>query len=606
MYADVAFPLKLQPLTYKIPLNSPVDLKGRIVKAPLAGKSCYGLVVSVTDKPCMADAKKLKEIREIHGHFASENGLSFLKWISEYYLAPFGTALKSSFFEEAAKAVVGSHQRAAGENAKEKNYRTFLFHAPSVSAERAQLNEILNPDVRGAIILAPEIGDIESILPDMKKLFGERLSVLHSKLTKAKRSDAIKKIISGEADIVLGTRSAVLAPLKNVSIIAVLGEHSPSYKGEEGLRYNARDAAVMRGFIEKAHVFLSSPSPSLESIYNSKIGKYALLKTKTSDEKMPEIKLVDMKDNKNKDLSISQTVLNKAKSLIAGKGGFLFLINRKGYSLIGCEDCGHIARCGKCGVPLVFYKSRGIMKCNYCGLEKAVAGGCEECKGVNIKPFGAGIEKIREELQAAFKAEPVQIGEIAGDLTPLTIGTSYAAKKLRNKKFDAAALLNADSLMSQPDFRAHERTFQEILKIPETIKPEGHLYIQTWSPKDKIFRLIRDRDFKGFYEHELSQRKMLEYPPFSKLMLFNISYKKELKKLPDTVGDIAGDANIAGVEILGPVEIQPILKSYPRCLQILLKSKDSRLLHSCARQLLDRLEKIKDAKINVDVDPLKV
>ncbi|MBI5213226.1 MAG: primosomal protein N' [Nitrospirae bacterium] len=627
--------MKLPPLTYKIPANAPYDLRGKIVKAPLMGKSLYGLVVSVIGSP-ERNWKNIREIESVHQRFASESNLSLLKWLSDYYLAPMGTALNSSFFEETIKTG-GSNQQSAvriknkeqkreTENSelslvydciKEKNYRSFLFHPASISQELSILNKIMGeaaPYMHGAIILVPEIGQIERLLPDLKNIFGERLCVLHSRLTAKKRMEAAAQILAGRSDVVLGTRSAVLAPLKNVSFIAVTGEHSNSYKGEEGLRYNARDVAVMRGFIEKSCVLLSSVCPSVESIYNTKIGKYTPLNANRQPEtKRPRIKIVGANRTKGKASTIAGEVLKEAKNTISKKGKFLFLINRKGYSLIRCEDCGHTVQCKKCGIPLVFYKAKNAVKCNYCGLEKNIPESCEECKGFAMKPSGAGTEKIKEEVEELLGTKTLLLEKerslsplpLTPDILPFVVGTTYAAKKLRDEKFDAAALFNIDQTLSQPDFRAYERTFQQTMQIAGTIKPDGSLFLQTWNPKNRILRFIKNYDFHGFYEHELSQRKTIDYPPFSKIVLFNISYKKGINLLDD-IRNMLEAEEIKGLEVLGPVEIPPILKSYPHCIQILLKSKDSRILHSYARQLLNKLEKIKDVKINADVDPLKV
>ncbi len=639
MYADVVFPLKLPPLTYKIPANAPPDLKGKIVKAPLMGKSRYGLVVSVTDSPNIGNGKNIREVESVHQRFASESNLSLLKWLSDYYLAPMGTALNSSFFEETTTAGAGNQTSSALNSQplkpepqtpnselsviynaiKEKNYKSFLFHPASISQELSILNKIMGeaaPYMHGAIILVPEIGQIERLLPDLKNIFGERLCVLHSRLTAKKRMEAAAQILTGRSDVVLGTRSAVLAPLKNVSFIAVTGEHNNSYKGEEGLRYNARDVAVMRGFIEKSCVLLSSACPSVESIYNTEIGKYTPLNANRQPEtKRPRIKIVGANRTKGKASTIAGEVLKEAKNIISKKGKFLFLINRKGYSLIRCEDCGHTVQCKKCGIPLVFYKAKNTVRCRYCGLEKNIPESCEECKGFAMKPSGAGTEKIKEEVEELLGTKTLLLEKerslspsplpLAPDILPFVVGTTYAAKKLRDEKFDAAALFNIDQTLSQPDFRAYERTFQQVMQIAGTIKPDGSLFLQTWNPKNRILRFIKNYDFHGFYEHELSQRKTIDYPPFSKIVLFNISYKKGIN-LSDDIRNMIEAEEIKGLEVLGPVEIPPILKSYPHCIQILMKSRDSRLMHEYARQLLNRLEKLKDVRINVDVDPLKV
>jgi primosomal protein N' (replication factor Y) len=640
MYADVVFPLKLPPLTYKVPEAAPYDLKGRIIKAPLMGKSHYGLVISATNESWLEKKKNIKEIQEIHQHFASESTLSFLRWLSDYHLSPMGVALKSSFFEEVVKTAISpvrkklpnkigvknNEQKIEAEISelspvydciKKKNYKSFLYHARSISHEYSLLIEVLNKSlswIHGAIILVPEIGQIERLAPMLKNIFGERVCIIHSNLTKKKRIDAIARIIAGQSDVILGTRSAILAPLGNVSLIAVLNEHSPSYKGEEGLRYNARNVAVMRGFMEKSCVLLSSVCPSVESIYNAKTGKYNSITPSLyrSIEKHPKIKISDMKNEKT--ATISRDILKEARDITSKGGRFLLLVNRKGYSLIRCEDCGHMVQCKKCNIPLVFYKSKNTVRCHYCGHDDIVPENCEECKGFDIKPLGAGTERIKEELKETLKADAILIEKGYGawnigqdsDITSFVIGTPYATRRLGDEKFDAVALFNIDGLLAQPDFRAYEKAFQEATQLTELVKPEGSLYLQTWNPKNKILRFIKNRDFQGFYEYELSQRKALDYPPFSKIIIFNIFTKRDAEKFLHDAQKIIYNANTNGLELLGPVEIPSSLKSYKHCIQILLKSKDRKLIHNEAENLLKKLEKLKGIKINVDVDPLKI
>lgn len=639
MYVNVAFPFKLSSLTYKAPENAPPDLKGRIVKAPIMTGSHFGLVIDVVDKLEGLDKKNIKEIQAVYQHFATDSYISFLKWLSTYYLVPIGIALKSSFFEQTLTAAKKDldfqwRKRAEGQGVKpaillnsdaslvcdavrEKKYRPFLLNAPSASCESQFIMEILKnaaSDIRSIAVLVPEIRQIERLLPMLREIFEERLCVLHSKLTRKKIIESVNKIMTGESDVILGTRSAILAPTMDLSLIVVASEHSPSYKGEEGLRYNARDVAVMRGFIEKSCVLLSSFCPSVESIYNTRIGKYRpiALSFHCSIEKYPKIKIADMK--KEKSSIISRDILKEAKYIASRGGRVVILVKRKGYSLLRCEDCGHISQCKRCNVPLVFYKDRGIIRCHYCGYEEKASESCKECSGFNIKPFGAGTERIKEELTNALKAEALLIEKGHKSLTvgqdpdtaSFIIGTSYAARKLRDEKFDAVAFLNIDSFLAQPDFRAYERAFQEAIQIAEMVKSEGSLYLQTWNPKNKILRFVKKRDFHAFYDYELSQRKMLDYPPFSRLILFNIFMKRDVEKFLHDIQKIICGTNANGLEILGPVEIPSSMKSFKYCIQILLKSKDRKLTHEKARDLLKKFEGLKGIKINVDVDPLKI
>ena len=640
MFIDVVFPLKLRPLTYKAPADAPADLKGRIVSAPIGGRNSYGIVVKVMDRTLYPE-EDLKYIRGIYPHFTSLTNLSFLKWLSDYYLTHEGVALKSAFFEEAVKIAI-SYQLSAisdpGKTAAEcqsqntdensgpdpvvrairdRTYKTFLFHAQSLSQEVLKLAEILKnaaSDINGAIILVPEIHHLEIISPVLHEIFRERLCILHSKLSKKQRMEAITRIVTGVSDVIAGTRSAILAPIKEVSFIAVLGEHDPSYKGEESPRYNGRDAAVMKGFIEKSCVFLSSTCPSVESFHNVMTGKYTQIAGNLKSEKRPRIKIIAMKRRRKKDLSISDEVLKEAGRLLTKNERTLFLINRKGHSLVKCDDCGHISGCSKCSLPLVFIKTKNVVRCNFCGREAPVPDTCEECRGPHINPFGAGTGRVKEEIEKLLKAEAVIIEKgqdpspplvFAGDAAPFVIGTDYATRRVGTEAFSSAVLVNMDSILSRPDFRTYERAFQEVIQVSQTVRRDGSIFLQVWDSKNSILKFISSYDFEGFYKYELAQRKALDYPPYSKIILFNIYAKDDTGSILQHIGNISG-LQVDGVEVLGPVEIPSYVKAYKHCIQIMLKSRDRKLIQNTARELLLKPEQFKKIKVNVDVDPYKI
>lgn len=696
MFADVVFPLKIRPLTYRVPSCAPPDLIGRIVAAPLMRKTSYGIVIGAHEENYSGVSKGIKELAAIHQHFAAASTTLFLKWLSDYYLTPMGIALKSSFFEETLAAMFEKgtgrkRGRAEGANAndttnnsipfappstidapqhhldfqrfdehcatvvaaiREECYKAFLLPAPFVFYEYLFLSEIIRAvgnEARGIIILVPEIGHIPRLEALLRPLAGERLSVLHSRLGKRQRGEAISAIINGVSDIVVGTRSAALAPLKKLSFVAVLEEHSPSYKGEEGLRYNGRDVAVMRGFMEHACVVLSSLCPSLESVQNARIGKYTLLKGKerpragepySEEEEIrvpeverPRVKIIDMRRQDKGNLPVSRELLRHAGGLVVAGERVLFLINRKGYSLIRCEECGSIARCKRCNASLVFHKNEKTAKCHYCGYRESVPDQCEQCKSTAIVPFGAGTERVKEEVEKALHAEAVLLEKregsrmkrqrritattvepdalaLAADMTPLVIGTAYA-KRLEytgagDEAFGAAAFLNMDLLLSQPDFRAHEHAMQEVLYIAQMVRSNGFLFMQTFIPKNRMFRYIKNFDLDGFYNYELSQRKLLDYPPFSKLVLFTVRAKENPEIYEAEVARVLGRGDLREVEILGPAAVPSHSRTHRYCFQVLMKSKERKALHAAAQEVLRRLEGIKGIRVMVDVDPLKI
>ncbi|MGO9613539.1 MAG: primosomal protein N' [Dissulfurispiraceae bacterium] len=675
MYVDVVFPFKLSPLTYKIPDKAVTDITGRIVNAPLLGRNRLGVAIEVIEepsKPLVSLQGQYKDIRTIHGvhqRFANEQVLSLMKWLSDYYLTPMGIALKSMFFEENLLALRLSEARSIKlisnslstadkslERREDKSlipsnlfekqlsivcssvttpaYRSTLLHAPSITYEHDFVSEVFRRTrdaLHGAIILVPEIDQVEKLACLLREVVGERLSVLHSKISKQKRIETIKKILEEKSDIVIGTRSSILVPLRKVSFIAVIGEHSSSYKGQEGLRYNARDVAVMRAFIQKSSVLLSSICPSTESIHNSAIGKYVslpqLLYSKpTLSPRQPEelytprpnIKIVDIRKYRPKELALSKEVLKKITDLLSKRERVLFLANSKGYSLIKCEDCGYMMKCKRCQVPLVFYKTVRLMKCHYCGVEDAVPHLCERCGGVTIKPFGTGAERIKEKIKDSLNIEASLVNEKAArllfrrfdtqdsDLTPFVVGTPYAIRKTSPASFGAAVFLNADFLLSRPNFRAYEQGYQDVLQLSQIVKPEGTIFLQTYNPENIILRFIKNYDFGRFYEYELSQRKSLHYPPFSKIILFNIYWKRQPEGFLLNLQNILRSPDLGDTEILGPVEIPSPLRSFERCMQILLKSRNRRSIHVAAERLLTQLQKIRALKLVVDVDPLKI
>lgn len=612
MFVDVAFPLKLLPLTYKLS-DEMTDFKGRIIQAPFRGRDLYGLILNESSR---LEHKDIKEIKSIHEPFVSMSYLSLIKWLSDYYLNPVGNVLRSLFFEDTVTVLlkckpkdivplevkdksvdVGELTPLLSSILKER-YNTFLFHATSIIQERLLLKDIFNKMgqfISGGIILVPEIDMIEDVASSFDDSLKERVCFFHSKLTKKKRIESLNYILSGQKDIVIGTRSAVLAPLKNLSFIAVLGEQSQSYKAEEGIRYNARDVAVMRGFIERATVLLSSVCPSVESIYNMKIGKYHLLKMRNTSIQRPRVKVIDSRELTKKGLTLSKDILKEARKVNIRGGDFLFLTNKKGYSFLRCEDCGQSVKCRRCKIAMTFYKSSGLIKCHYCGLQEKIPESCDYCKGFKISLFGAGVDKIKEELGKDFELKDMSLFVEAG----------YKKRMLKHLKFDGVAILNVDLAMAMPDFRSRERLFQDFIYISEKINPDGTIFIQSSNPKDKMFRFMKDYDFRGFYDEELLQRKELNYPPFSKIVLLNIFLKtlsdREIHEIEELIHKRKGI-----VEILGPLDAPQKKGTYEGCLQIFFKANNRKQLHKVVTQFLDEIKGFRGLKLRVDVDPVKI
>lgn len=618
-YFDVIFPLNLGPLTYRKPRGHKGPLApGTLVRAEIKKSIKKGIVLGPAIAPPHGQADAFKEISEVMGGpVLSPAMLKLISWMSEYYLAREGVVLKAVFPREYFEGVrprgkapaagagcpappgvldaesVGALERIR-EHSHKRLYRTFLLHCPSTGHE---LSFVLQAAMcmRNLIILCPEHAGTRRLAGLLGEAAGDRLAVLHSGISRGRRAEVVERISSGLADIVLGSRSAVFAPLKEVSLIAVLREEDPSYKEEGGIRYNARDMAVMRGYLEGAPVLLSSICPSAESFHNARTGKYELIEAATRA-KRPKVRLIDMRGARS---SISGRLLQDAKRRLQKKERVMFLINRRGYSMLQCGDCGDVVLCGRCSSPLVFYKADKALRCHRCGLKAAPPRNCPRCSGL-LEPSGAGVERLEEELKAlnplaVDSRRKAALKVLSEADVRLAIGTKLLARRPElGEGFSLAGVLNADAYLYAPDFRSRERAFEDLLYAADRVSPGGELVLQSRNPGAPLFRYIRRFDFRGFYEDELMEREALMYPPYSRMALITIEGVGEGADMPRPVR-----LRQVEVEVLGPVPA--LTKRGRRVWKILLKSPTSKALRPAIRQVLGGL---KGLKTTVDVDPM--
>jgi primosomal protein N' (replication factor Y) len=430
----------------------------------------------------------------------------------------------------------------------------------------------------------------------------------------------IERINSGFADIVLGTRSAIFAPLKKVSLIAVLHEHNWSYKQESTPCYNGRDIAVMRGFLEKATVLLSSVCPSVESLFNCRLRKYSLIKP-LDKKKRPKIRLLDMKHEKLTKPYLSKAVVDISARYIHQNKKVIFVINRRGYStLLQCLDCNYIEECPACKIPLIFHKQDMSMRCHYCGYtESTVPDTCKRCHGFNLEMLGAGTQRIQEDIEELLGIKTIRfdsdkarkkvdigklVGEMIRDERKIMIGTKIMTKKAGSlKEFSMAAFLNSDISLNIPNFRSAERTYQDIVSLIDKIDTDGIVFIQTRMPQHYLYKYLKQYDYNAFSREELEIRRSLRYPPYSRLILVKIVSKSDFsKELSEVLNNSQGE--VRDVEILGPY-ISRTKKGEDE-FKLLLKSSVRMSLHVAARDLIKAFKNSRDVKIRVDVDPIEI
>jgi primosomal protein N' len=547
-FFDLIFPQSVGPLTYRVPES----LKGRVEQGMLVDAEIRKSVKrAVVLRPCFKPPEgKLKEIASIEseGPVLSGPMLRLIEWMAEYYFSNVGLVLKSILPREFFNRVKARKP------------------APEVSEEQAAYQ------IEGSV----------------KAAAGEGFCLYHGGLSRGARSGAIEKIISGEANVVLGSRSAVFAPLKNVSLIVVLHEENTAYKADSGVRYSARDMAVLRGFEESATVLLTSICPSVESWHNAEIGKYTLIEAPSAPR--PEVRVIDMRRSKD---AISKKLREAAKSRIEKGQRAMFVVNRRGYSMLRCGDCQHVTGCKDCGVPLIYFKADTVMRCSYCGASGPPPETCPDCGGL-MEAVGAGVERVLEEMDSLSplsveKGEPLKVMSDTDE--KLIVGTKAIARQdAASEGFKLSALLNAESYRYVPDFRATERAFKELLYLADKTSPGGQIFIQSMSPGSELLKYIRRFNFRGFYRDELSQREALGYPPFTRMVLLTSPSPIEV-----------GTGNFKGVEVLGPVPA--LTKKGKKIFKLLLKSASRKDLRIALKKILKGRS---SREVTVDVDPIWV
>ncbi len=642
-FFDVVFPVNVGALTYSCEDKYAHQIKpGIMVSAQLKKRILKGIVIG---KSIEIPSKDIKPIYEVHNDILlSFQMIKLLRWMSEYYMTEIGLVLKNMLSKEVFKKIRQRNRKNIDHTSpsriltedyneqisksdidsildsfRKNTYNTFLLHAPSTSYEYSFLFEIISK-IYNAIILVPEINVIHTLYPFLYERFGERICIFYGGLSTGKRSGTIEKIKTGVADIVLGTRTAIFSPLKKVSLIAVLHEHSQFYKQQCTPTYNGRDVAVMRGFLENANVLLSSICPSIESLYNCQVKKYSYLKP-IEKKKRPKIRLLDMKKESLIKPYLTKAIVDISATQIQQNKKVIFIINRRGYStLLQCLDCNYIEECPICKIPLIFHKQNMLLMCHYCGYKKIVVPvTCEKCHGHNLEMFGAGTQRIQEDVEKILEIKTIRfdrdkvhtkeevgkfVEEMFKDEKKIIIGTKFLTKRVGYlKKVSMLAFLNTDVSLNIPDFRSAEKTYQDILSLIDKINTDGTVFIQTRMPQHYLYKYLKNYDYNAFFCEELERRRSLNYPPYSRLVLIKVISKKDLsQKLQEELSKLRRD--LLDVEIIGP-NISKNKKGKSE-FKLLLKSSMRMSLHAAARTFIKTFKNSKDVEIQVDVDPIEI
>ncbi|MFH0812399.1 MAG: primosomal protein N' [Pseudomonadota bacterium] len=524
---------------------------------------------------------------------------------------------------------------------KRKKYASFLLHGITGSGKTEVYVKAIEATLetgRGAMVLVPEIALTPQLMATFQTRFGENIAQIHSGLSQGERFDEWRRIRNGEASIVVGARSAIFAPLPTIGIIIVDEEHDPAYKQEDRICYNARDLSLVKGKMNNAVVILGSATPSIETYYNTSIGKinYLHLSHRIDSRPLPKVEIVDMRKEE------PQVILSsRLKDAIKERGErgeqTLLFLNRRGFApFMMCKDCGSTFCCPNCNVSLVYHQKRQLLLCHYCSFCKPAPEFCPNCRGYKVEIFGFGTERLEAEIHRLFPS--LNIGRLDRDITTqknalqqvlrqfrrreteLLIGTQMIAMGHDLPGVTLVGIIAADHSLNFPDFRAGERTFQLLTQVAGRSgrgQIPGEVIIQTYNPNHPSIQMAMDQDFPTFYKEEIVHRKELNYPPFYRLV--NVRMVGNSLSLTREYATRFGRLCLGlqekvksfhtNLEMLGPAEAPwEKLKGKYRW-QMLIKGRDHKVLHQFTEEILISIKthiNIPGVKLSVDIDPINL
>ncbi|MFA7115648.1 MAG: primosomal protein N' [Bacteroidales bacterium] len=656
-FVKIILPLKLEGLfTYAVPRNMEDKLtKGKQVQVKLVNKNYIGIISEILDQTDI-DPRKLKPILSYPDlPNISEMTLKFWLTISDYYMCQIGEVFTASqkYYDSKLKLVnteetkinytapkLSNIQVKAYENIQEFNKKSKITLLKGVTGSgKTEIYIRLIIDClysgKNALYLLPEIAVSKPLSKRLSKVFGDDLLIFHSKQTPANKRKIIEILSNDNTDnidgksknssnrpkVILGLRSALFLPFQNLGLIIVDEEHDKSYKQDSPApRYNGRDAAIILGTIYKSKILLGSATPSFETLNNVNSGKYCMteLSTKYYDAPEPEIEIVDMKSEKHKwaiKKSFSLKLINDIQDRLEKKEGVLIFRSRRSYSpAVQCSICGEIVKCPNCNIPLSYHRYDHSLRCHYCDYHSTYR--CTNCGSEELQTLGSGTEKIEEELSELFpdaniarydadttkkKSDADKIlSDFASGKTDILVGTQMISKGFDFEKLSLAAIINADSVLSLPDFRADEKAltlFTQLLGRVGRRKTMGKLLIQTFQPEHPVFHALISNDSSDL----MTERRIFKYPPYARHL--NIMIKETYSDKANRIGkSITSNLYQAGIKtFIGPYAptIEMIQKKHIRIICVSLpKTQAAKIIKQKIKKIL-----IDYKNVYCDVDP---
>ena len=560
--------VKKRKSTYTYSSDKELEI-GTYCEVDFAKSKLLGIVIRESKKEDIGDFK-IKSIDKVLLDIPKipENILNLAIFINTYYITDFFASL----------ALIGPYEKMSLDSIKkleiedtvikeeihlsekqseiyskivnsEENY--FLLHGITGSGKTQiyikLIIEALNRK-KGSIFLVPEISLTTQMVTGLKKIFGDNISIIHSKMTPAKKKAEWEKIYSGKSKIVIGARSAIFAPVNNLGYIIMDEEHENTYKQEDNARYHTRNVALKRAILEGCKVVFGSATPSFETYYYSQKGKIKLLELneRYNGATLPEVEIVNLEDEEG---YISKTLLENMKETISKGEQVILILNRKSHSIqVKCHECNEKLKCPRCSVNLQYYKQINKLKCSHCDYSVKMYEKCPNCKSSKFDFLGLGTEKLEEELNELFGAENIlrmdsttmrtntllkkAYTDFINQKYQILVGTQIVAKGFHFPNVTLVGVINSDQILQFSDFRAGEKTFQLVTQAAGRSgrgDKKGKVIIQTYNSDTSLIESIKNSDFKSYYNEDMSLRELVKLPPFIKYIKIIVSSKKEDK-----------------------------------------------------------------------------
>lgn len=632
---------------------------GKRAEVRFGNQNLTGFIVSVSDRipeNCPVGPEKIRPVKKIidSAPLFTPELFEIAKWISRYYLCTIGEAIFTmipsrgkretsapgfSFSDElsgsGAKELSEEQENAVRsviKSAKEKKADYHYLYGKTGSGKTEvflQAAEYLLSQGKGVIYLVPEIGLTPQVVESVTERFGNTAAVLHSGLTPSQKLNEWKKIMRREARIVVGARSAVFAPVPDLGLIIIDEEHDGSYKSGETPRYHARQTAMFRASKLNIPLVMGSATPSVEAwklMEEGKLVRHTLTK-RLAGGKMPEIKTIDLSKTQNSGC-ISDELENEIRKTLSQKKQTILFLNRRGFThFFRCNTCGFELKCKNCSVSMTYHKFENRLRCHYCGWSTFPPSICPQCSSIDIGYSGFGTEYIENETKTKFPEAKVlrldtdsltKKGELSEKLDAfrkgeydILLGTQMVAKGLNFPNLQLVGVILADTGLHLPDFRAAERTFALITQVSGRAGrffPDGKVFVQTYNPFKEPIKFACEGKTDEFYKHELSERKMLMFPPYSRLvrLVFRSMSQKKAESCAEGAAAILSESIGNKGEAIGPAECPVFMQSNNYRYQILLRSNNISVLQKAAENLLYNYTHTSQVYIECDVDPVSL